>query len=65
MLRVLPAKKQTLQRYLLQDRFERGRLNAQHRYSTRLAASLFWDRRVRLVRLGEKSRHVESRKAYF
>ena len=37
---VLPAKKQTLQRYLLQDRFERGRLNAQHRYSTRLAAML-------------------------
>ena len=100
MLRVLrfyQPSKQTLQLYLLQDRFERG----QHRYSTRFAAmlqnklhvvarftvrefvgdfyslppiymmhlhcslefypssatevsSLFWDRRVRLVRLGRK-----------
>ena len=28
-------------------------------------SSLFWDRRVRLVRLGDKSRHVKSSTAYF
>ena len=43
MLRVLrfyQPPKQTLQLYLLQDRFERGWLNTQYRYSTRFAAML-------------------------
>ena len=43
MLRVLrfyQPQKQTLQLYLVQDRFERGWLNAQHHYSTGFAAML-------------------------
>ena len=40
MLRVLPPTKKTLRPYLLQDRFERGWKNAQHRYTTRLATIL-------------------------